>query len=326
MDKETLSRAVAEFAAKAGVDPQRAYAETIVQSIDPNTLTLEVFNAFLPVRQLNIGDSLAFHTRNKTVRAYTMVPGTTHLASRLYAPNEVITYALDRVIAKVRHNMFEVRSGEIGTAAEMRETLARTLIEAIVSRVFNYLGSIWVDNTTPRTSYHDASSGGITETILERMVSTVGYFTGRVRAIVGTQLALQPIYKFAGVFEYNVNSAATNERRLLPIQRLLDEYGLSGRVTTFRGVPIIELPQVFESTNDNFYRPLLPNDRIYVIGDNVGDVVLYGDVEFQEHIDTAVEPADYVLSAWRQYGIMITKPEGIGYIRVPNPTLHYHRP
>lgn len=321
MNDERFRRAIAEHAARAGIDQNRAFAETIVQSIDPNRLTLDVFSAFMPTRELRVGDSLAIQVKNKTVRAYTMVPGTTHLASRLYGPNEVMTYALDRVIAKISHNLWEVRSGEIGTVTEMRDELARTLVENIVNRVFNLIGTVWVSNNTPRTSYHYASNG-ITETILENMITTVGHFAGRVRAIVGTQLALQPVYKFAGVIE---RATANNTQYLLPIQPILEQWGLTGKVTSFRGVPIVELPQVFEYTSDNFYKSLLPNDRIYVIGENVGDIVLYGDTEFQEHLDTGVEPANYVLSAWRQFGLIITKPEGIGYIRVPEPTLHYHR-
>jgi hypothetical protein len=316
---EQFVKAIAEYAGKVGTD--KAYAETIVRSIEPNRLTVDVFSAFMPVRELNVGDSLAVQTKRKSIRAYTMVPGTTHMASRLYGPNEVLSHALDRVIAKVRHSLWEVQSGEIGTAADIRDQLARALVEGIVKRVFLLIGSVWVDNATPRTSYHYAS-GGITETVLENMISTVGYFTSRVRAIVGTQLALRGVQSLAGVREY---AASDNSRFIVPIAPVLEQWGLTGRVTTFRGVPIIELPQIFEESADNFFSPMLPNDRIYVIGDNVGEIVLYGPTEYQEHIDTGVEPADYVLSAWRQFGVMITKPEGIGYIRIPEPTLHYHR-
>lgn len=61
MDREQLKKALAERAATAGVPSASqlsAFAELIVETINPNHITLEVFNAFLPTRQLNIGDQL----------------------------------------------------------------------------------------------------------------------------------------------------------------------------------------------------------------------------------------------------------------------------
>ena len=73
---EQLRRAIAEAARAAGQDPagHSAFAELIIEAIEPNHLTFELINTFLPTRSLNPGDSLVRRVRNG-FRVRTFVPG-----------------------------------------------------------------------------------------------------------------------------------------------------------------------------------------------------------------------------------------------------------
>jgi hypothetical protein len=102
---EKLKRALAEVQAAArtaGSDPSghSAFAEVMVETIEPNHLTFELINTFMPTRQLNPGDSLVRRVR-KGFRARTMVPGTMHLADQI-SMGEIYTYVIDYIIAKTR--------------------------------------------------------------------------------------------------------------------------------------------------------------------------------------------------------------------------------
>lgn len=75
--KKNLNQAVAEVvqtAQSAGRQPRTAFAEMIVEVIEPNHLSLEIFSAFMPTRTLNVGDSLARRVRKGNYAVRTMVP------------------------------------------------------------------------------------------------------------------------------------------------------------------------------------------------------------------------------------------------------------
>lgn len=136
-----------------------------------------------------------------------------------------------------------------------------------------------------------------------------------MRAIVGTRAALNPVYKAAGIVEIQP-AINTNTNGVIALTDILMEWRRTGRLQSFRGIPLIELPQVFRRTADNFDEPLIDGSRVLVIGDNAGEVVLYGDVETQEYTDFTTEPPDYVLSMWRGYGMIVDMLENIGVIQV----------
>lgn len=87
-------------------------------------------------------------------------------------------------------------------------------------------------------------------------------------------------------------------------------------MSSFRGIPLVELPQIYKHTTDGFATPLLRTNEIQVIGDNAGEIILYGDTKTQEHTDTSVEPPEYSLAMWRGFGMVVDAPENIGLIRI----------
>lgn len=318
MDREQLQKSLAEYAKTAGVQVpgQRlsAFAELIVETINPNHISLEIFNAFMPTRQLNVGDQLVKRVRNTGFPVRTMVPGTTHLSDPFYPDRLVVNYALERIITKMRMNLWELQRGELGTLDSFRSEMESGMIDELVARVYTLLASVW-NGTTSRTNYVDATSTGITTTILDNMVETVLYRAGSVRAIVGSRAALLPIYKMGGIVEITP-TVNTNTNGVIGLQEILLEWRRTGRLAQFRGIPLIELPQVFRRTYNNYDTPLVDMSRVLVIGDNAGEIVLYGGTDSQESTDLTTEPGDYVLAMWRQYGMIVDQVENIGVIKV----------
>lgn len=321
MDRNELQRALAEVAPSAGTGAQTsgrsAFSDLIVETIDPNHVGLEVFNAFLTTRSLNIGDSLVKKLRRAPgYPVRTMVPGTEHLSDMVFPGVQSITYALDTLITKMRMNLWELRRGELGSIEQFRAEMQLALIDQIVARVSTLIGQTW-DGTTSRTNFVDATSTGITIDILDSMIETVLYRAGNVRAIVGSRPALLPIYKNNGVLEYAPHSPNTNGIVALP--EILMEWKKTGRLASFRGIPLIELPQIYQRSSNNYDKPLIDQSRVLVVGDNAGEVVLYGGVETQESTDLTTEPGDYVLAMWRSYGLILDNLENIGVIKVTPP-------
>lgn len=180
MELQELKRALAEAASTAGVPAssnpkgRSAFAELIVEDIQPNRVGLEVFNAFMPTRTLKEGDQLVKRVRRTGHPVRTLVPGTTHLSDPWFPPREAVNYAIDHLITKLRMNVWELRRGELGTIEQFRTDMQNSLVDEIVARVYMLLGSVW-DGTTSRTNYYDATSTGLTVTILDNMVETVNF-------------------------------------------------------------------------------------------------------------------------------------------------------
>jgi len=108
MDREQLSRAVAEVARTAqdaGRTGRRtAYADLVVDVIQPNHLSLDLFSAFMPVTQMQPGDLRGRRVRRGRYPIRTMVPGSKHLTDVLdYL--EYQTFMFDRLIAGTSHSV-----------------------------------------------------------------------------------------------------------------------------------------------------------------------------------------------------------------------------
>lgn len=325
MDREQLKKSLAEVAGNAGVltaTGRSAFADLIVETINPNHITLEVFNAFMPVRQLNVGDQLVKRISRTGFPVRTMVPGSEHLSDPFYPSRLSVNYAIDHLIAKMRMNLWELRRGELGTIEEFRSQMESALIDELVARVYTLLSTIW-DGAHSRTNYVDATSTGLTTTILDNMVETVLYRAGSVRAIVGSRAALLPIYKLGGIVEITP-AVNTNTNGVIPLQDILLEWRRTGRLAQYRGIPLIEIPQIFRRTVEQYDTPLIDMTRVIVIGDNAGEIALYGGTETQESTDFSTEPGDYVFAMWRAYGMIVDMVENIGVIKVTDaPTVPY---
>jgi hypothetical protein len=88
----------------------------------------------------------------------------------------------------------------------------------------------------------------------------------------------------------------------------------TGFLGRYYGARIIALDQVYD--NDWDYNPLLPNDKVLVIGESVGEFITYGDVKNKEWTDMRPTPPQWYLEIYQQFGMIIDRADGIYVIDI----------
>jgi hypothetical protein len=312
VSREELQKAYAEAARTIGTGSKSAFAEMIVQLIQPNHLSLDIFNEFMPVTQLMPGDNVMRRVRKGKYKVRSMVPGTMHLTSQTTFQDQY-AYMFDRLIAGIKHSLWEIESGDIGTVENMRKELRADITDEIVSRVFSLLGSVWNATDTP-LNYFDASSGGVTATVLDSAIENVVDEAGTVRAIIGTRKALLPIYKFAGYVEYALTGTGT-DRVGFPTSAL-DEFYRTNKVSTYHGVRLVELPNVRRHRLPGYQDKLLDTTKVVVVGDNAGSIALMDTFKEQDFTDARTQPAEYTLHGWQAFSMLVDMAENLAVIKV----------
>lgn len=321
MNRDEFLRAVASAAKEAGRGPAMtgsAYAQLIIETIEPNRLTTDILDVVLPTRQLQPGDRLVKRTRTYGMPVRTFVRGTEHLADQLPPPREIETVFREEIIAKVAYSLLEVQRGELYTLEQIRTELQNALADEILRRLDGLLSTIWNPTNTP-DNYATVSTA-VNESTLEDMVETVLDSAGSVRAIIGTRKALMPIYKFAGIHEQlklSSSPATDSNPNAFPINSILEEWARTGRLTQWRGIPLVVVPQVLKRTFDAFDTKLVRDDIIKVVGDDVGEAINFGGVEFWDRTDDRYDFApEYQIAAKREFGAYIDYPERLGIIQI----------
>ncbi len=313
LDRIELQKAYAEKAKTIGYSARSAIAEMIVEMVQPNHVSLDVFSSFMPVEQLQPGDNITRRVRKGKYTPRTMVPGSVHLTDVTTLVDQY-AYMFDRLIVGTNANLWEIQSGDIGTVDEMKSEMEKDLVDAIVGKVFTLLGTLWSTALTPN-NYADASSGGLTATVLDAMIENIIDEAGSVKSIVGTRKALLPVYSFAGYKEYALTGTNTDAVGL-PIVDKLNEFANTNRVSSYHGVTLVELPNTRSHRLPDFQRKLLDTTKVLVIGDNPGKIALMGGFETQDFTDMRTQPANYVLHGWQAYAMLVDMAENIGVIRV----------
>jgi hypothetical protein len=246
--------------------------------------------------------------------------GSKHLTDVL-SYQEYYTMMFDRLIAGTSHNVWEIQSGEVGTLEQFRTELKADLFDEIVSRVFSLLTTAWTASATP-SNFVDASGTGVTQTALDAMIETILNYSGEVRAIMGTRAALLPIYRFAQYKEFVLTGTGTD--RGFATTDAFREFTGSNRVSSYLGIPLIEMPQVYRNRLDananslswrGVAQRMIPTDKVLVIGGQPGQVVLMDGFEYQDYTDPTTQPANYVLHGWQSYGLVLDDVQQIGVIR-----------
>jgi len=273
-----------------------ALAEIIVEYVQPNHLTEEFISGLLTTRTLKPGDSLVKKVR-KGIQVRTLVPGAVHLASEITV-SERINYILDGADVKVTYNLWELESGEIGSLQEIRNEMAAKLRDFYINKVYTALTTVWTASNTP--SNYTSLGTAITATALEDAIDRINSTTSGAKAIVGSRAALTPVTKFAYYWQSSTNGVS---------QTKLDEILNSGWIGTYYGVPIKLVEQTYDNPED--YNKQVPEDKVLVLGENVGEFVLYGDVKNKQWEDMNPTPPAWFLELYQQFGMIIDNAEGI---------------
>ncbi|MHA2044719.1 MAG: HK97-fold major capsid protein [Candidatus Thorarchaeota archaeon] len=282
---------------------REALAQMFVEYLEPGHITVDFASMLLDSRSLKEGDSLV-KKLSKGIKVYTLVPDSIHLKSEITV-YERANYILDGLDVGVTYNEWEMNAGDLGTVEEIRGEMLAKLKDSFQQKIFTALSSIWTAVNTPN-NYIDAG-GPITSTILKNAIDYINLTTSSAKAVVGTRAALTPITQFGG-FWNDGNTVGTDAmwRGLDPQLQEIMQTGWLGR---WYGVPIVAINQIYDNFED--YNAFIPEDKVLVIGDKVGEFITYGDVNYKEYTDPRPTPPQWFLEFYQRFGIMIWKADGI---------------
>lgn len=302
MDESKLKDAVSALMQDG--TKRSALAELIVEYVQPEHISVDFVGMLLNARSLKPGDSLVKKVR-KGLKVRTLVPGSIHLKSEVTV-SERINYSLDGAIIGATANEWELESGELGTVTDIRNEMAAKLRDFYQGRVFTALSTVWNSVNTPN-NFTDVG-GPVTAAALENAIDHINKTAGGVKAVVGVRSAMTPITKFAA-FWSNTGGANTTGS-----QTAIDEIRNSGKLGKYYGADLITLEQQYDAPDTN--SPMLPADRILVIGKNVGEFITYGDVKSKEWTDMRPTPPQWNLELYQQWGLILDNVDGIYVIKV----------
>lgn len=302
MDK---NKAQESFAALASDKSQRqALAEWITEWIQPNHYTREIMDLMLPTRSLNLGDALVKKVRSG-IEVRTLVPGAVHMASEITVL-DVANYMLNGADVKVHANLWELESGELGTVEAIRSEMLAKLTDFFVTRTYNALTNVWDAVNTPNNY---ATGSVITATLLEDAIDEVSYRMGRARVVLGARNTLLPITKFGAFWDNGAGSPT-----IWGSEQRINEVHQNGWLGRYYGTDIVGLDQKWKSPTD--YTTMIPEDKVLVIGDNVGEFITYGPVREKQWEDMNPTPPVWILELYQQYGMLIDNASGIYVINL----------
>lgn len=302
MDKSKVKEA---FAALAKDKSQRqALAEWIVEYVDPRHYTEDIVSLMLSTRRLNPGDALVKKVR-KGIEVRTLVPGAVHMQSEITV-SDVANYVLEGADVKVGANLWELESGELGTVESIRAEMQAKLSDYYITRVYNALSNIWTAGNTPNNY---SSGAAITATLLEDAIDEVNYRCGGVKAVIGVRKTMAPITKFGAFWDNGAGSPTVwgSEERINEVHR-------TGWLGNYYGAPIVGLKQIWKSPVD--YTTTLPENKILVVGEDVGEFVTFGEVREKQWEDMNPTPPMWMLELYTQFGIIIDNAQGIYVINI----------
>lgn len=278
-----------------------ALAELIVEFIDPNHVTQDIVGLMLNTRSMKPGDALVKKVRTG-IDVRTLVPGSIHLSSEITVTDR-INWMLDGVDIRVRANLWELESGELGTVSEIRAEMLAQLKDFYVGRVFTILANVWNAANTP-VNY--TAVAALTAATLRTAIDEIRYRVGPVRAVVGTRRGLGPITQFGGFHTDGVSTWGYDDG--------IREIYKTGWVGQWYGANIVALDQVWDNLVS--YNTLIPNRYVLVIAQKAGEFITYGDVKWKQWEFMEPTPPDWNVELYQQFGLILDNAQGIYVIDV----------
>lgn len=299
MDEAKLKEAVAS-AAKSG--DRDALAQILVEYIQPGHVTTDFVGMLLNSRSLKEGDILLKKVR-KGIKVRTLVPGAIHLKDEITV-TERANYVLDGADVGVQFNEWELESGELGSIQDIRGEMLLKLRDYYQNKVFTALSTVWSTVNTPNN--YTTVATNINATVLKAAIDYVNRTVGGVRAVVGTRERLTPITTFGGFWSDGTSNFAVDSQ--------LEEVMRTGWLGRYYGAPIVAVKQDYDNPED--YNALIPNDKVLVIGENVGEFITYGEPRYKEWVNNEPTPPYWNLEIYQRFGLIVDRAEGIYVIEV----------
>src|SRR3972149_4905929 len=212
-------------------------------------------------------------------------------------------YHLSGIDVRVHANEWELESGELGTIGEIEAEMKAKIKDYFMTQVFTKLATLWSATNTPSNFIN--VGGALTATALETAINEVNYRVGAVRAVVGTRKALTPITKFGNYVPYDASPTSWG----VGVPSAIEEIRRSGFLGQYYGARIIGLDQIWDNEVD--YTAQLPENKVLVIGENVGAFITYGDVKHKQWTNWEPTPPVYNTEFYLQFGMIIDRQIGI---------------
>jgi hypothetical protein len=301
MDNKEREQYQQAFASLAKTD-REALASLIVEYLQPMHITTDFVGMLLNTRNLAPGTQLVKKVR-KGITVRTFVPGSIHLASEVTVYDRAV-YNLGGFDVKVHANEWEIESGEIGSLADIENEMRAKIKDYFMNLVFNALANLWNFANTPNNWV--SVGGPLTAPVLQTAVDEINYQVGSVKAIVGTRRALTPITTFGNYVPY---VAGTQGIWGTPIPSAVEEIARTGFLGSWYGCKVVALDQIWDNELD--HNAMLPEDKVLVVGNNVGEFITYGDVKVKQWQDMNPTPPVFKIELWGNFGMIIDHQEGI---------------
>jgi hypothetical protein len=326
-----VTKADREALAELARTDRTAFAEVITEYIDPTYLTLDLAGQFMNTREMKFGDILVKKFKGK-YHVQQIVPGQITLGEQITVREKALGWNLDILAAKAQYNELELKHGGPEYSPEVvRGDIRKALEEAILMRSWNALANIWTTGNASALTYSGSSSSNwvsgssaLTASVLDAAIDHVNYWSGSVKAIIGTELALAPLTTFG---QYKVIGTSPNEILVMNGQpagtfQNVSPFGNGPKaVESYRGVSnIVRLKQIYNETE--YPRvPLLPDTQVLVIGENIGEFITYGGPQTKEWTDMEPTPPYWNFEIWQQFGMMIWNAMGLVKIELSAQTI-----
>ena len=321
-----ITKADREALAELYQKDRAAFAEIVTEYVDPVYLTLDLASTFMPTKEMKFGDVLRRRFKGK-YHVRQIVPGQITLGEQITVRDSTLSYNLDILSAKAEYNTLELEhGGPVYEPEQVRTDVRAALAEKILMRSWNALANIWTTANASALTLTGSSmsnfvdvGGPLTSTALDNAIDHVNYWSGGVRAIVGTESALAPLTTFG---QYRLISGSLSDNyvtldgRPAGTFQNISPYSNAGGIESYRGVSnIVRIKQIFDES-EYPSRPLLPTDFVLVIGENIGQFITYGGPQFKEFIDNRPTPPYWNYETWLQFGMMIWNAKGLVKLKV----------
>lgn len=295
-------------------DPEQreAFAQILVEFLEPGHLTGEFVSQILNTRSLEAGDLLV-HKVRKGIEVRTLVPGAVHLASEITISDR-INFVLDGADIKVTYNEWELERGEIGTVESISAEMRAKLRDFHITKVFTALSTIWDATNTPdnyaTVSLSDWNAGNSTaEAAVRAAIDRINQVTSGAKIVIGAREVMTPTTLFAAFWGDTSSTTVFHTADEL-IMRIFE----SGWLGRYYGVPFVMVEQVYDNAED--YVSLVPTDKVLVVGENAGTFITYGDVRTKQWTDMAPTPPQWYLELYQQFGMIIDNAQGVYVIEI----------
>ena len=325
-----ITQAEREALAELYHKDRNAFAEVITEYVDPVYLTLDLASTFMGTKEMKFGDMLRRQFKGK-YHVQQIVPGQITLGEQITVRDSALSYNLDILSAKAEYNVLELEHGGATYKPEtVKEDINKALSEKILMRGWNALANIWTAGNASALTITGATysnfidaAGPLTSTALDNAIDHVNFWTPGVKTIIGTEAALAPLTTFG---QYRLISGSLSDNYVTlngqPAGTLnnVSPFGGNYGVESYRGVSnIVRLKQIFDES-EYPPKPLLPNDYVLVIGEDIGQFITYGGPQFKEFIDNRPTPPYWNYETYVQFGMMIWNTKGVVKIKVTSAT------